>query len=146
MHAHSYEPWTDTTTTKLWNYFTRRKKKSSQKSKSPGSRCGSTRGRFLLAPPIYHTIDNVPCHRDGSSHPPIGIEASILNHISDEAKAEGSRHGLGPLRVYDHGCVISTLHQSICGGVTPPCTQFSIRTRRTISIYSRTMVQPHWGG
>ncbi|KAN0133603.1 hypothetical protein V8E53_008591 [Lactarius tabidus] len=33
MRAHSYEPWTDTTMTKLWSYFMRRKKKSSQKSK-----------------------------------------------------------------------------------------------------------------
>jgi hypothetical protein len=78
-------------------------------------------------------FDNVPVTREGSSHPPIGVEASILNQISDEAKAKGARHGLGPFRVYDHGCVISTSHPSICGGVMPPCTRYSIRTRLTIS-------------
>jgi hypothetical protein len=41
-------------------------------------------------------FDNVPDTRDGQSHPPIDIEASILKHISDEAKEKGESMGWGP--------------------------------------------------
>ncbi|KAN0127277.1 hypothetical protein V8E53_014881 [Lactarius tabidus] len=41
-------------------------------------------------------FDNVPVTRDGQSHPPIGIEASILNHITDEAREKGANMGWGP--------------------------------------------------
>jgi hypothetical protein len=40
-------------------------------------------------------FDSVPVTRDGT-HPPIGIEASILNCISDEARAKGNDMGWGP--------------------------------------------------
>jgi hypothetical protein len=30
-------------------------------------------------------FDNVPVTQEGPAHPPIGVEASILNHITDEA-------------------------------------------------------------
>jgi hypothetical protein len=41
-------------------------------------------------------FDNIPVTRNRPSHPPFGIKASILNHISDEAKAKGSDMGWGP--------------------------------------------------
>jgi hypothetical protein len=41
-------------------------------------------------------FDNVPVTRDGPSHPPISVEVSILNHITDEAKAKGADMGWGP--------------------------------------------------
>jgi hypothetical protein len=41
-------------------------------------------------------FDNVPVTRDGQSHPPIGVEASVLNHISDEARTKGADMGWGP--------------------------------------------------
>jgi hypothetical protein len=41
-------------------------------------------------------FDNILVTRNGPSHPPIGIEASILNHISEEAKAKGADMGWGP--------------------------------------------------
>jgi hypothetical protein len=40
-------------------------------------------------------FDNIPVTQN-RSHPPIGIEAWILNHISDEAREKGADMGWGP--------------------------------------------------
>jgi hypothetical protein len=44
----------------------------------------------------FEPFDNVPVTQDGQSHPPISVEASILNQISDEARAKVSDMGWGP--------------------------------------------------
>jgi hypothetical protein len=41
-------------------------------------------------------LDNVPATRDGQSHSSTGIEASILEHTSDEVQAKGANMGWGP--------------------------------------------------
>ncbi|KAN0136319.1 hypothetical protein V8E53_005924 [Lactarius tabidus] len=41
-------------------------------------------------------FDNIPVTREGQSHPPIGIEVSILNRITDEAREKGADMGWGP--------------------------------------------------
>jgi hypothetical protein len=41
-------------------------------------------------------FDNVPITRDGQSHPPIGVEVLVLNHITDEARTKGADMGWGP--------------------------------------------------
>jgi hypothetical protein len=41
-------------------------------------------------------LDNVPVTCNGQSHPPIGIEALILNHITDKAREKGADMGWGP--------------------------------------------------
>jgi hypothetical protein len=40
-------------------------------------------------------FDNIPVTRDGT-HPPIGVEALILNHILDKARTKGADMGWGP--------------------------------------------------
>ncbi|KAN0130579.1 hypothetical protein V8E53_011665 [Lactarius tabidus] len=57
---------------------------------------GTLPSPFHRLPTIPPPFDNVPITRDGPSHPPIGVENTILNTITKKGQEKASDMGWGP--------------------------------------------------
>jgi hypothetical protein len=86
---------------------------------------------------------NIPITRDRTLHPPIGVEAAILNTITKQGREKADDMGWGP----SASMTIDAYFQlRICQHAALECLDACFTQYKQIgqhSIYPRTMVQPH---